>query len=70
MAIANPSQDLLMNAAFASDLLLNKEGADVRYIENVKSLSVEAGASGGHCSTLPSDGKRKSYAAYELTSEY
>ena len=30
MAIANPSQDLLMNAAFASDLLLNKEGADVR----------------------------------------
>ena len=45
MAIANPSQDLLMNAAFASDLLLNKEGADVRYIENVKSLSVEAGAS-------------------------
>lgn len=45
MAIANSSQDLLMNAAFASDLLLNKEGADVRYIENVKSLSVEAGAS-------------------------
>ena len=45
MAIANPSQDLLMNAAFASDLLLNKEGADVRYIENVKSLSLSA--SGG-----------------------
>lgn len=43
MAIANPSQDLLMNAAFASDLLLNKENADVRYIENVKSLSVAAG---------------------------
>lgn len=43
MAIANPSQDLLMNAAYASDLLLNKEEADVRYIENVKSLSVAAG---------------------------
>lgn len=40
MAIANPSQDLLMNAAFASDLLLNKEAADVRYIENVKSLNM------------------------------
>lgn len=40
MAIANPSQDLLMNAAFASDLLLNKEEADVRYIQNVKSLSM------------------------------
>ena len=43
MAIANPSQDLLMNVAFASDLLLNKEGADVRYIENVKPLAVTAG---------------------------
>lgn len=46
MAIANPSQKLLMNAAFASDLLLNKEGADVRYIENVKTLSVVSGATG------------------------
>ena len=44
MAIANPSQDLLMNAAFASDLLLNKEGADVRYIENVKTLSMTDGS--------------------------
>lgn len=40
MAIANPSQDLLMNAAYASDLLLDKEGADVRYIENVKSVAL------------------------------
>jgi 5-methyltetrahydrofolate--homocysteine methyltransferase len=46
MAIANPSQDLLMNAAYASDLLLNKEEADVRYIENVKPLSVTTGAAG------------------------
>lgn len=44
MAIANPSQTLLMNAAFASDLLLNKEASDVRYIENVKPLSVTEGA--------------------------
>lgn len=44
MAIANPSQELLMNAAYASDLLINKEGADIRYIENVKSLSMAAGA--------------------------
>lgn len=43
MAIANPSQELLMNAAYASDLLMNKEGADIRYIENVKSLSLTAG---------------------------
>lgn len=33
MAIANPSQELLMACAYASDLLLAKEGADMRYIE-------------------------------------
>ncbi|MDE6663466.1 MAG: homocysteine S-methyltransferase family protein [Lachnospiraceae bacterium] len=33
MAIANPSQELLVSLAFAADLLLNKEGADIRYIE-------------------------------------
>lgn len=41
MAIANPSQDLLMNIAFASDLLLNKEGADLRYITQVTERPVE-----------------------------
>ncbi len=35
MAIANPSQTLLTNAALATDLLLNKEEADLRYIEGV-----------------------------------
>ena len=39
MAIANPSQDLLMNAAYASDLLINKGGADVVYINNVKPMA-------------------------------
>ncbi len=33
MAIANPSQELLVSCAFASDLLLHKEGADLRYIQ-------------------------------------
>jgi len=32
MAIANPSQELLMNAAFATDMLLHKDGSDIRYI--------------------------------------
>ena len=41
MAIANPEQNLLMNLAFASDLLLNKEGADLRYINQVGSHPVE-----------------------------
>lgn len=35
MAIANPSQDLLVNMAFASDLLMHKEGADTRYIDRI-----------------------------------
>ncbi len=47
MAIANPSQELLMNAAYASDLLLNKEGADVCYIENVKSIAMGTGSATG-----------------------
>ncbi|MCR5674701.1 MAG: homocysteine S-methyltransferase family protein [Lachnospiraceae bacterium] len=36
MAIANPSQELLVNAAFASDLLKVKEGSDSRYIERMR----------------------------------
>ena len=43
MAIANPSQDLLMNAAIATDLLMNKEEADIRYINKVKPLDVTSG---------------------------
>ena len=33
MAIANPSQELLVGCALAADLLLDKEEADIRYIE-------------------------------------
>lgn len=36
MAILNPSQVLLMNTAFAADLLNAKEDADVSYIEQVR----------------------------------
>lgn len=43
MAIANPSQELLMKAAFASDLLLDKKGADIRYINKINSLANQAG---------------------------
>lgn len=37
MAIANPSQDLIMNTAFAADLLKAKEEADIHYINRVTS---------------------------------
>lgn len=39
MAIANPSQELLMNAAFASDLLLAKPESDLRYINRMNILA-------------------------------
>lgn len=45
MAIANPSQDLLMNAMFAADLLMNKPEGDIRYINRVaqKKLTIVSG---------------------------
>lgn len=44
MAIANPGQDQLMNAAYASDLLLAKEDSDKLYVERVRALPTGAGA--------------------------
>ncbi|MBQ9155243.1 MAG: homocysteine S-methyltransferase family protein [Eubacterium sp.] len=38
MAIANPSNQLLMGISFASDLLKNKEGADIAYIDQVSRM--------------------------------
>lgn len=36
MAIANPSDRLLMAMLYASDMLMDKEGADVTYIDNIR----------------------------------
>lgn len=38
MAIANPSQELLTSCALASDLLLGKDDADIRYIERMSQI--------------------------------
>lgn len=63
MAIANPSSDIMMNLAAASDLLLNKAGADLNYInrmaefdakkktESVKSVKVSPQNTGGNAQT-------------------
>lgn len=40
MAIANPNQALLANAALAADLLLCREEADLRYIDGVQAATV------------------------------
>lgn len=37
MAIANPAQEALVDAAYAADLLMNKAGADLRYIQRANS---------------------------------
>lgn len=46
MAISNPSQELLVSSAFASDLLLNKENADIRYIELMDAVREKREAEG------------------------
>ena len=38
MAIANPSQEMLVKCAYASDLLMNKENADMEYINTINRL--------------------------------
>ncbi len=41
MAIANPSSDIMMNLAAASDLLLNKTGADLNYINRMAAFEAK-----------------------------
>ena len=55
MAIANPSQQQLMAAAFSTDLLLNKEGAAERYIAfaNAYAARAEAAAAKTAATTVP-----------------
>ncbi|MGN0152387.1 MAG: homocysteine S-methyltransferase family protein [Wujia sp.] len=45
MAICNPGQAILMNAALASDLLLAKESSDDNYVGNVVPITQDAAAS-------------------------
>lgn len=45
MAIANPGQEALMDAAYAADLLMNKKGADLRYINRANRKKEKADAS-------------------------
>ncbi len=61
MAIANPSQEMLINAAFASDLLQNKDGADIRYIERMQRYAGESsegkGSGAKTATSIPHAGK-------------
>lgn len=62
MAIANPSQELLVSCAFASDLLLHKEGADIRYIQLMDSMREKREAAGDSIAA-PGQGKSRPAAA-------
>ena len=57
MAIANPSQRMLMNTAFAADLLLCKEGADLRYIEYTAKMKELDEIAAAKAVTLPAEQK-------------
>lgn len=51
MAIANPSQELLMRSAFAADLVVGKAEADLRYIENAQIYNEHREARGASAGT-------------------
>lgn len=44
MAIANPSQDLLMNTAAAANMLMNREGSDLAYIQRIQQFEKKEAA--------------------------
>ena len=74
MAIMNPAQDLLMNAVYATDLLMNKEGADLKYIERMNerdfSVSVKNNASMTNNANLStSDNNSKNLTSKDSTSK-
>lgn len=62
MAIANPSQQLLMDSAYASDLLLAKEGADLRYIERMQGRAPAPSPVG---TKVPAQSERQTVSAQE-----
>ena len=66
MAIANPNQDLLVASAFASDLLLNKEGSDIRYIEKMLDISISATATSKPENTEKKEVTKVSNMLYEM----
>lgn len=66
MAIANPSQELLVRTAFAADLLMGKPSADTAYIQKMNSFKEKGeGSSGSKQDAAPKEpsSEEKVYAA-------
>lgn len=72
MAIANPSQELLISSAFAADLLLNKADAASRYIEHMNcrtGLAAEPGGTLAEGKETSSSLKKEELSAMEMLRE-
>lgn len=71
MAIANPDQELLRNSALASDLLLDKDGADIRYIEamNRRKERMEAADAGQAPGVKPAGVSQKELSSMDKVKE-
>ena len=69
MAIANPNQEMLVNAAFSSDILMAKDGADLQYINRMNAIKeakeafLKANPEAAQISGLAVKVKQKSTAA-------
>lgn len=61
MAIANPSQEMLMNAAFASDMLLQKKESDIRYIKHMN----QSGSKKDMDADAKKEGKKEIHPIFE-----
>lgn len=62
MAIANPAQEALMDAAYAADLLMNKEEAAIRYIQRAnrkKDLSEAKTIAGQEVKSTGTEGREE-----------
>lgn len=59
MAIANPSQELLVSSALAADLLLNKEEADIRYIQGMDAMQERKDGTGSAAGPVTGTGDGK-----------
>ena len=58
MAIANPAQKALVDAAYAADLLMNKEGADLRYIHRANRAKAEEQKTDVHTQKVSQEGDK------------
>lgn len=70
MAIANPNQDMLVCAKFASDLLLNKKEADLAYIEHMNKRAEEKEAAEGKITDTATPAAKEQEKDPELTAIY